>query len=246
MFAIYAFCRAVDDIADDGIGTREERHAALEVWRADLHSLCAGGPPGRAAFLAAATTQYGLREDDFLTVIDGMDMDVAEDIRAPALETLDLYCERVAGAVGRLSIKIFGMDEAPGFELAHHLGRALQLTNILRDIDEDASIGRLYLPREYLDAAGVETTDPGTVIAGPRIDRACRSVAQLAHKHYEGATRVLRARPKGRLRAPKLMGAVYSEILREMEKAGWSPPRRRVRLSKSRLARIVLAHGLIG
>ena len=79
-----------------------------------------------------------------------MDMDVAEDIVAPDLATLDLYCERVASAVGRLSIKVFGMEEGPGFELAHHLGRALQLTNILRDIDEDAGIGRLYLPREYL------------------------------------------------------------------------------------------------
>ena len=73
----------------------------------------------------------------------------------PISKTLDLYCERVASAVGRLSIKVFGMEEGPGFELAHHLGRALQLTNILRDIDEDAAIGRLYLPREYLRDAGI-------------------------------------------------------------------------------------------
>src|SRR5437763_8348015 len=141
MFAIYAFCRAVDDIADDGIGTRAERHQALNAWRADLDSLYAGDAPGRAAFLADTMNRYGLRKEDFLTVIDGMDMDVAEDIRAPSLQTLDLYCGRVASAVGRLSIKVFGMEEGPGFELAHHLGRALQLTNILRDLDEDARIG---------------------------------------------------------------------------------------------------------
>jgi squalene synthase HpnD len=246
MFAIYAFCRAVDDIADDGVGTREERHAALDAWRADLQSLYAGGDPGRAAFLAGAMRRYGLRKADFLTVVDGMDMDVAEDVRAPLLETLDLYCERVASAVGRLSIKVFGMDEGPGFELAHHLGRALQLTNILRDLDEDARIGRLYLPRAYLRDAGIETNNPKHALSNPAIDRACRKVAQLAHQHYETAMRVLRARPKGRLRAPKLMAAVYSEILREMEKVGWAPPRHRVRLSKPRLARIVLANGLIG
>jgi presqualene diphosphate synthase len=246
MFAIYAFCRAVDDIADDGIGTRAERHVLLDEWRADLDSLYAGEKGGQAAFLAAPAKQYGLRKEDFLTVIDGMDMDVAEDIRAPSLETLDVYCERVASAVGRLSIKVFGMEEGPGFDLAHHLGRALQLTNILRDIDEDARMGRLYLPREYLSAAGIGTAAPLTMIADPVIDGACRQVAQLAHKHYAEAQCVLRARPKGKLRAPKLMGAVYTEILREMEKVGWAPPRHRVRLSKPRLAAIVLAHGLIG
>jgi phytoene synthase len=246
MFAIYAFCRAVDDIADDGIGTREERHALLDGWRADLESLYAGGTAARAAFLAETVKRYGLRKEDFLTVIDGMDMDVAQDIVAPPLATLDLYCERVASAVGRLSIKVFGMEEVPGFELAHHLGRALQLTNILRDLDEDARMGRLYLPREYLHAAGIDATEPLVAISNPAIDAACRPVAKLAHGHYELANRILRARPKGRLRAPKLMAAVYSEILREMEKVGWAPPRQRVRLSKPRLARIVLAHGLIG
>jgi phytoene synthase len=190
--------------------------------------------------------RYGLRKHDFLTVIDGMDMDVTEDICAPSLEILDLYCERVASAVGRLSIKVFGMEEGPGFALAHHLGRALQLTNILRDLDEDARIGRLYLPREYLRNAGIEMTDPRQAISNPTVDPACREVAQWAHKHYREAMRILRARPRGRLRAPKLMAAVYSEILREMEKKGWAPPRHRVRLSKPRLARIVIASGLIG
>lgn len=158
MFAIYAFCRMVDDIADDGKGTREERHQALVAWRDELDALYAGQRAVHAKFLKPAINKYGLRKIDFLTVIDGMDMDVAEDIRAPTLKVLDLYCERVASAVGRLSIKVFGMEEEPGFKLAHHLGRALQLTNILRDIDEDAAIGRLYLPLEYLEDARITTT----------------------------------------------------------------------------------------
>jgi len=244
MFAIYAFCRAVDDIADDGIGTRPERHVALTLWRNDLDALYTGGSPPRVAFLKKAVDAYGLRKTDFLTVIDGMDMDVAEDIRAPSLGTLDLYCDRVASAVGRLSIKVFGMDEEPGFALAHHLGRALQLTNILRDIDEDACIGRLYLPNEYLGEAGIATSDPLEAISNPAIDRVCRKVAALAHEHYREAKRVMAGRPKGRIRTPNLMGAVYSQILSEMEKTGWLPPRHRVSLGKWRLLRIVIADGL--
>ena len=175
MFAIYAFCRRVDDIADDGLGTRAERHERLEAWRYDLDALYGGQTPPRVAFLAPAVAQFGLRKEDFLTILDGMEMDVAEDIVAPDLATLDLYCERVASAVGRLSIKVFGMEEGPGFELAHHLGRALQLTNILRDIDEDADIGRLYLPREYLFAAGFKSLDPRMVVSDPRVDGVCRA-----------------------------------------------------------------------
>jgi presqualene diphosphate synthase len=246
MFAIYGFCRLVDDIADDGIGTRAERHELLLKWRADLDELYAGRPPERARFLAEPVERYGLRKEDFLTVINGMDMDVAEDIVAPDLKTLDLYCERVASAVGRLSIKVFGMAEEPGFELAHYLGRALQLTNILRDIDEDAAIGRLYLPREYLEASGIRVGDPKTVIADPRIDDVCRMVARDAHGHYAKAAAVLAARPKGRIGTPRLMGAVYGEILRQTEAVGWKPPRTRVSLGKAKLLSIVLKHGLFG
>src|SRR5882724_3447963 len=187
MFAIYAFCRMVDDIADDGKGTRDERHQDLTAWRADLDVLYAGGTSERAQFLTEHVRRYGLRKEDFLTVIDGMDMDVAEDICAPDLKTLDLYCERVASAVGRLSIKVFGMDEGPGFELAHHLGRALQLTNILRDLNEDAAARRLYLPREFLREAGIESSDPRTVLANPAINEACKKLARLAHGHYRRA-----------------------------------------------------------
>lgn len=245
MFAIYAFCRKVDDIADDGVGTRAQRHEKLEQWRGDLFDLYSGKVAQQVRFLAPAVARYGLRLDDFLAVLDGMDMDVAEDIVAPTLATLDLYCDRVASAVGRLSIKVFGMEEGPGFELAHHLGRALQLTNILRDIDEDAAVGRLYLPREYLEEMDCcRQMDPAAIIARPQIDAVCRRVAGLAHHHYDQAQRILVSRPKGRIKTPRLMGAVYSEILRASEAQGFAPPRRRVSLPKSRLLSLVLRQGL--
>lgn len=245
MYAIYRFCREVDDIVDEGIGTRAERHAALDLWREDVVQLFRGTAVPRADFLDGSIRKFGLKQEDFLTVIDGMAMDATEDIVAPDLATLDLYCDRVASAVGRLSVRVFGMDEGPGVALAHSLGRALQLTNILRDLDEDADIGRLYMPREFLDAAGIPISTPRAIIDDPRIDAAARPMAALAHKYYAEAEALMRSRPKGHLRAPRLMGAVYGEILKRMEKVGWAPPRARVKLSKFELLGIVLRVGFL-
>jgi phytoene synthase len=244
MFAIYAFSRAVDDIADEGDAPQSARREELDRWRTDIDAIYQGGRPDRSAFLSPVVARYGLRKEDFLAVIDGMQMDVDEDICAPDLATLDLYCERVASAVGRLSIKVFGMDEGPGFALAHHLGRALQLTNILRDLNEDAAVGRLYLPREFLREVGIESSEPRIVLAHPAINGACKRLASLAHEHYRQAESVLRARPRGLLRAPRLMSAVYGRILAKMEQVGWMPPRERVRIGRGPLLMIVLRHGL--
>jgi phytoene synthase len=246
MYAIYGFCRAVDDIVDEPVGDLASRNAELEVWRRDVDSLYAGGPAGRMGFLAEDVRRFGLKREDFQAIIDGMQMDLDADIRGPSLETLDLYCDRVASAVGRLSVRVFGMPEAPGIELAYHLGRALQLTNILRDLDEDAGIGRLYLARECLDAAGITGDEPAAVIADPRVDAACRPLAKLAHEHYRKADAVLAKRPAGRLAAPRLMSAVYGEILSKMEAKGWAPPRERAKIGKISLLWIVLSRGLMG
>jgi phytoene synthase len=246
MFAIYKFCRLVDDIADDGTRPRPARAIELDHWRADLDALYAGKPAGRAEFLTPSVQAFGLRKADFLAVIDGMDMDVAADIRAPDLATLDLYCDRVASAVGRLSTRIFGMDEEPGRELAYQLGHALQLTNILRDVDEDAEIGRLYLPRELLLKAGLSIDDPQEVIADTRIDITCRALASIALDHFAASDRLMRSRPRGHLLAPRLMAAVYRTILQQMLVEGWAPPRRRVRIGKPRLLWIVLRCSLFG
>src|SRR5579864_2457214 len=214
MFEIYSFCRAVDDIADDP-GPREPRREELQAWRADIDAIYAGTPPPQLAGLAQAVKQFNLRREDFMAVIDGMAMDVDADIRAPDRATLDLYCDRVACAVGRLSVRVFGMAPDAGLALARHLGRALQLTNILRDLDEDAAMGRLYLPREALREAGIISTDPAAVLANPMLGAACDTVVTLAREQYELADQVLRARPAGRIRSPRLMRQVYAEILRE-------------------------------
>ncbi len=232
MYAVYGFCRIVDDIADDEEGDRADRAAALDQWRADIESLYAGGDPGRAAMVAEAVRRFKLDKADFLAVIDGMATDTADFVRYPSFEELDLYCDRVASAVGRLSVKIFGMDDAEGVKLAHHLGRALQFTNILRDIDEDAAIGRVYLAREHLAAAGVDMSSPEAVARDPNIDAACRDLAKLAEQHYVAAEAILARKPKGHLIAPKLMAAVYHKILGRMQAVGWAPPRERIKVNK--------------
>ena len=245
MFAIYAFCRFVDDIADDHLRDRPSRAHELAGWTADIDALFAGKDGGRAAFLAEAVTRFGLAQADFQAVIDGMRMDVDRDIRWPSESELDLYCDRVASAVGRLSVRVFGMEHAPGLALAHHLGRALQLTNILRDIDEDAAIGRVYLPREALEEAGIALTSPLEVAADPGVDRAARRVAAEAQRHFAEAGAILRSRPRGRLIAPRLMEAAYSRLLMHMLASGWRAPRRRVSMSKPRLLLSLLRCGLM-
>lgn len=232
MYAVYGFCRIVDDIADDQLGDRGERMAALDQWRRDLDALYAGHNPGQAVLVAQAVRDFGLQRADFEAVIDGMATDIAQDVRWPTMAELDLYCDRVASAVGRLSVRIFGMEEEAGIALAHHLGRALQFTNILRDIDEDAGIGRVYLPREALVEQGIALLSPAQVAADPRIDKAVRPLVAQAHVHYREAAAILATRPKGHLIAPRLMEVAYARLLRRMERNGWAAPRRRPRTNK--------------
>jgi len=239
MFEIYSFCRAVDDIADDP-GPREPRRAQLQAWRADIDALYAGSPPPQLGGLAEAVRRFNLRREDFLAVIDGMAMDVEAAIRAPDRAILDLYCDRVACAVGRLSVRVFGMQPDAGLKLAHHLGRALQLTNILRDLDEDAAMGRLYLPREALRDAGIISTDPATVLANPMLGSVCGEIVALARDNFREAEAIMAKSPRRMVRAPRIMGAAYRAILDKLTTRGFAPPRAPVRHSKLRLLLIVL------
>ena len=240
MYAIYAFCRDVDDIADDMGGSRPGRAEALARWRHDLGELYAGRPAGDAEFLRPAVQRFGLDRADFEAVIDGMAMDVERDIRFPDLVELELYCDRVASAVGRLSVRVFGMEEAPGLRLAHHLGRALQLTNILRDIDEDVLLGRVYLPREPMEREGIALGDYREAVLDPRIDIVCRELAMLADGHFAESRAILEARPAGHLIAPRLMAGAYAELLRRMMRVGWKAPRQRVRHNRIALLWMLL------
>jgi squalene synthase HpnD len=244
MFQIYSFCRQVDDIADSD-GPRDVRLADMQQWRSDIEALYAGQPPARVRDYVAPIRQFGMRKEDFIAVIDGMEMDIPADIRAPDDATLDLYCDRVASAVGRLSVKVFGLPDDDGILLAHHLGRALQLTNILRDIDEDAGIGRLYLPREMLFHAGITSSDPQVVIASPSLPKVCAPLAARARMHFAKSDEIMNRNKRRFVRAPRIMSKYYRKILELLIARGFALPRAPVRLGKAAKMAILLQYAII-
>ena len=244
MFEIYSFCRTVDDIADCD-APRHWRLARLADWRDNVEAIYAGRAPADLAGLAASVQRFSLGQNDFNDLIAGMEMDAAADIRAPHLAELDSYCDRVACAVGRLSVRVFGMNEDDGRRLAHYLGQALQLTNILRDLDEDAALGRLYLPREALAMAGIDTTEPASVMLHPRLGGACRLMADRARDHFAMADQIMRGCSRHLVRAPRIMAEVYREMLEEMIARGWALPRSRIHVPKSHLLWIALRHAIV-
>ncbi|HZP07783.1 presqualene diphosphate synthase HpnD [Methyloceanibacter sp.] len=245
MYEVYAFCRAVDDIADDG-GPRAARIAMLDRWRGDLARLYAGqGTTPLTEGLADPVAKFGLKQEDFLAVIAGMEMDVKRNIQAPDWEALDLYCDRVASAVGRLSVRIFGIDDEKGRLLSHHLGRALQMTNILRDLDQDGAMGRLYLPKEVLANAGIADRDVGKVLANPRLAEACGALAVRARRHFAEASAVMKRCDRKSVRSPRIMASVYRALLEKLVKRGWTAPRVDVRPSKLQFLWAVLLYGIV-
>ncbi len=244
MFEIYSFCRQVDDIADSR-ESRSTRRAQLDGWREEIDALYAGRPGPRTRGLLVHVRDFGLRREDFHAIIDGMEMDVNADIQAPDEATLELYCDRVASAVGRLSVRIFGMDESDGLLLAHHLGRALQLTNILRDLDEDAALGRLYLPRPLLERVGIATSDPSAILVSPALGQACSAIVDRARGHFAQAESIMQRSPRRAVRAPHIMADAYRVILDRLVQRGWSAPRRPIHIPRARLLWIIVRRAFI-
>jgi phytoene synthase len=243
MFAIYAFCREVDDVADEG-GTLATKRAALAEWRREIDRLYEGRPewPTTRALLRPVSA-YQLLREDFLAVIDGMEMDAVEDIRAPSLAALELYCARVAGAVGLLSVRAFGdaSDEARRLALAE--GKALQLTNILRDLAEDAARGRLYLPRELLERHGIATREPAAALAHPALGAVCDDLAAIARASFAEAAARLARLDRRTMRPARIMLEVYRRTLEALVARGWQALDRPAGLSKPGKLWIAVRHG---
>jgi presqualene diphosphate synthase len=243
MYAIYAFCRIVDDIADEE-GALPDKILRLADWRARVAGLYRGeadGPVTRV--LLAAAQRFGLREADFAAVIDGMRMDAETVIVAPDLATLDLYCDHVAAAVGRLSVRAFGDNSPAADKVAWSLGRALQLTNILRDIKEDADRGRLYLPAEYLDLAGVPH-DPVAALTASALPVVCARLAADARGHFRDARAQMALCDPAAMKPARLMGETYAAILTCLEQSRWRDPAQRVSLPLWRKLWLLLRYGL--
>jgi squalene synthase HpnD len=217
IFAVYAFCREVDDIADDDTLPPETRQAGLEHWRQKIEAVYAGDPDGAITrVLADNVAQYGLEQSDFAAVIDGMEMDTEAAIMAPDRKTFELYCDRVACAVGRLCVRIFGETSAHGRELANAQGRALQITNILRDVHEDAERGRVYLPEDLLKAQGISAKSPQDVLNHPAYVKVWRTLASEAQGWFSETDAILRRCDRKVVKPSRIMLEVYRRVLQRM------------------------------
>jgi phytoene synthase len=224
MYAIYAFCREVDDIVDEP-GEQADKTRRLDLWAEDIALLYQSLEPRQdlAAALRPAIKAYDLPMADFIAIIEGCRMDLGAGLVRPSLAVLDLYCDRVAAAVGRLSVRVFGDFKQKSLELANHQGRALQLTNILRDVAVDAAIGRLYLPDELLHRHGITGRDIAAILADPALPSVCADLAKQAERHFALARQALRDSDRRAVRPAVLMLEMYWAIFRRCRAAGWRP-----------------------
>ncbi|MFQ5985286.1 MAG: presqualene diphosphate synthase HpnD [Alphaproteobacteria bacterium] len=245
MFAIYAFCREVDDIAD-GSASPEKKVARLAAWREEIDRLYAGRPESLTTrALLGPVTAFGLAREDFLAIVAGMEMDASGRMKAPPMAELDLYCARVAGAVGLLAVRVFGADGPRARDIALALGYAFQLTNILRDLNEDAQLGRLYLPRELLTRHGIAAREPEAVLRDPGLAAVCRDLAGLARRRFDEAAAGITAWPGRTLRPAAIMMGVYRSLLARLEARGFERVDESVRVPRIEKLWIAFRHGVL-
>ena len=247
MRAVYAFCRVVDDIADgdppaDNL-TPTEKMAMLAEWRVEVDRLYSGHP--RSAIgqaLAGAVSRYYLPKAEFIAMIEGMETDAGGPVVAPDMAALRRYTRRVAGSVGHLSMRIFGAWRGePSARFATHLADAIQLTNILRDVEEDAGIGRLYLPAELLAKHGAPL-DPARVTGHPALPAVCADLGALAQAEFAAARALILAHDRLALIPALAMMGVYRRYLDLMEARSWA---RGARVSLSKWAKIASGIGAV-
>jgi phytoene synthase len=242
IIAVWDFCRAVDDAVDDnGAGQTTDPRDAVAFWREELARCYEGKPPetSQGRHLTPFIGRFSLPRDAFEDVIDGVAMDLDRS-RYQTFDELIEYCRRVASAVGMICIRIFGCRDERSRDYARHLGIALQLTNILRDVKADLAQGRVYLPLDDLAAAGCTIDD----LAAGRITDPVRRVIEFeCRRAREFYQRAIEARPeedRRRLRAAEIMRAVYFEILKQIEHSGYDVFTARVRVPRPKQALIAM------
>lgn len=248
MYVFYAFCRVVDDIADDEGWTTPQRMEALDRWRAVVRGEAQERDPFENDLLELRQ-RYAIPEEEMLAIIDGVAMDI-EPRRYRNWEELKLYCYRVAGCVGLVSIRIFGCHDEKSREYAINLGCALQITNILRDVRADWENGeRIYLPEDEMAAAGYSVEDLGAMRHNEAFVLLMRQQVARARDYYHLARAALVKRDRRPLLAAEAMRRIYHETLDLLEEDGYHVFDQRYRLSQLRKARLVAGawtKGLLG
>jgi len=220
MSALYAFCREVDDVADEDSSPTEQRRRELARWREDVKRACENQPAELAvnAELRPVIQEYSLPFALFDELIKGCEMDL-ETKRYENFDQLELYCYRVASVVGLLSIEIFGHEKSGARDYAINLGKALQFTNILRDVRNDAARGRIYLPQSELKKFNVRESDILEGRYSEPFRALAESVAARARSFYSAARASLPPEDRRSMIAAELMGTVYWQLFKKLERA---------------------------
>ena len=249
VYAVYAFCRAVDDVAD-GPEPEADKIARLCDWRRAVDRLYQDDPQDPITrVLARHRDAFDLPRAEFHAIVDGMERDARGGLVAPTRDALIGYCREVAGAVGVLSMQIFAHGDPHATpelkrDIAVTLGEALQFTNILRDLGADRDEGRLYLPAELLAEAGIAARDPAGVLADPRRADACSKLAAQARQRFQHVRGLLDRVDPRTARPCRLMLEMYARLLERLQTEGF-PTDRRVRLPQAQKAWVVLRYGLL-
>ncbi|MEE9330709.1 MAG: presqualene diphosphate synthase HpnD [Methylophilaceae bacterium] len=219
MTALYAFCREVDDVVDECTDV-EVAQTKINWWKSEINNLYDGKPQHPVSFaLQPVIKQFNLAQEHFLEIIDGMEMDLKFN-RYADFKQLQLYCYRVASVVGLLSAQIFGFKNRATLKYAHDLGMAFQLTNIIRDVGEDARRGRIYLPLDELQKANVSENDILKGIESVQVKELIAYQIERAERFYDKALMTLPKEDMKQQRAGLMMAAIYRTLLGEINKDG--------------------------
>ena len=241
MYTIYAFCRHIDDIVDGDIPTKEKQ-SLLKAWREEINNIYDKKVPateiGRRIYKNCM--RFRLPKEEFLKLIDSISMDIPHPIQAPTMDKFLKYCRGVAGVPGNLSLRIFGCQDENLIEnLSTSLGNALQITNILRDVKDDALLNRLYIPKEYLAKASIKSHNPSEVIIDKNLATAREELAHMAQEDYQKAYQMIPFLDKNTARPVRAIAAVYKKYFDIMNNRGWeivSPKPQIGKLNKFSLA----------
>lgn len=223
IYTLYAFCRHIDDIVDGDLPLSRKQEL-LSAWQQEIDNIYDKKVPqsdiGRNIYKNCM--RFNIPKKDLQNLLNSISMDVPNPIQAPEMNSFLTYCNGVACAPGSMSLRILGCkDEKLISELSNSLGLAMQITNILRDVREDASVNRLYIPKEFLQKASIESTDPMTIVIDKNLSVAREELAKLASQNYETSFELIKRLDKKIARNIKALAYVYKHCFDIMQNRGW-------------------------
>ncbi len=232
MFAIYAFCKKADSIADSH-KLKKKKIKQINNLKKEINDVFNNNLNNNfSKALKHYINIYKLEKKHFLDIINGVEMDINNIMICPNIKTFNLYCYRVAGAVGLISLKIFGQYNKKTKNFGLYLAKALQITNILRDIKQDKDMGRMYIPKEILNSVGIKNKEIIFILKNKNFHKACVKLAKLADVNFEQADKQLKFCPNKKLKSAILMMDTYKLLLKKLKKRGWEDFEKKINLTK--------------